>query len=119
MPSELKLPKTVVAYAFDILPPQTKEFLDALGIEVVFTKPGSKVWLRLNRLDGSGTSSTAAARWASARLEGGAARIGVVVPGLAERKEEVGRALARDAAEGEKLAMPFNVSLGTPLGYFQ
>src|SRR5262245_6486701 len=33
---ELKRPKLVVAYAFDILPPQTKEFLDALGTEIAF-----------------------------------------------------------------------------------
>src|SRR5688500_15265730 len=36
---ELKRPKLVVAYAFDILPPQTKEFFDALGTEVVFSGP--------------------------------------------------------------------------------
>src|SRR5258706_195973 len=36
---ELKRPKLVVAYAFDILPPQTKEFLDALGTEIAFCRP--------------------------------------------------------------------------------
>jgi len=38
----LPKPKTVVAYAFDILPPQTKEFLDALGSEVVFSSPAPR-----------------------------------------------------------------------------
>src|SRR5262245_61806370 len=36
---ELKRPKLVVAYAFDILPPQTKEFFDALAVEVVQSGP--------------------------------------------------------------------------------
>jgi len=36
---ELERPKLVVAYAFDILPPQTKEFLDALGTEIAFCRP--------------------------------------------------------------------------------
>src|SRR5262245_19200692 len=36
---ELKRPTLVVAYAFDILPPQTREFLDALGTEIVLSKP--------------------------------------------------------------------------------
>src|SRR5258705_1306180 len=36
---ELKRPKLVVAYAFDILPPQTNEFFDALGAEIAFCRP--------------------------------------------------------------------------------
>src|SRR2546426_11202603 len=36
---ELKRPKLAGAYAFDILPPQTKEFLDALGTEIAFCRP--------------------------------------------------------------------------------
>src|SRR5215467_6244988 len=36
---ELKRPTLVVAYAFDILPPQTKEFLDALGTRIASCRP--------------------------------------------------------------------------------
>src|SRR5258708_25252579 len=36
---EMDKPKLLVAYAFDILPPQTKEFLDALGTEIAFCRP--------------------------------------------------------------------------------
>src|SRR5690242_15404651 len=36
---ELKRPNLVVAYAFDILPPQTKDFLGALGTEIASCRP--------------------------------------------------------------------------------
>ncbi|HZE09959.1 MAG TPA: hypothetical protein VE034_00080, partial [Burkholderiales bacterium] len=36
---EMDKPKLLVAYAFDILPPQTKEFLDALGTQIAFCRP--------------------------------------------------------------------------------
>src|SRR5258705_6956814 len=65
---ELKLPKTVVAYAFDILRPQVKEFLDALGTEVVFSRPTpqSGTVLRTS-FDSAKKEIENAAQWARAR----------------------------------------------------
>jgi len=117
---QLKRPNTLVAYAFDILPPQTREFLDALGVEVLFSRPEARAaGLSKSAFDSARHELDSAARWARARLEAGAARIGVVVPGLGERRKEVVRVFSRVMRPGgEKLAMPFNVSLGTPLDEF-
>jgi len=113
---ELKRPKTVVAYAFDILPPQTKEFLDALGTEVVFSGPTSRSGVVSRAaFDSSKHELEAAAQWARARLEAGATRIGVVFPSLQERRKEVVRVFSRVMGKG---VTPFNISLGTPLQEF-
>src|SRR5437660_10288006 len=117
---ELKRPKLVVAYAFDILPPQTKEFLDALGTEIAFCRsdPQSAIVSRA-AFDSAKHEIEAAARWARARLEAGGKRIGVVIPSLREKRKEVVRVFSRVMRPGgEKTAMPFNVSLGTPLQEF-
>jgi len=117
---ELKRPKLVVAYAFDILPPQTKEFLDALGTEIAFCRPDPRsATVSRAAFDSAKHEIEAAARWASARLEAGATRIGVVIPSLGEKRKEVVRVFSRVMRPGgEKTAMPFNVSLGTPLQEF-
>src|SRR6185295_7009409 len=110
---ELKRPKTVVAYAFDILPPQTKEFLDALGTEILFSKPASHSGVvSRTTFDSAKKEVEAAAQWARARLEAGATRIGVVFPSLQEKRKEVVRVFSRVMGEGP---MPFDISLGTPL----
>jgi ATP-dependent helicase/nuclease subunit B len=63
----------------------------------------------------------AAAQWARAKVEAGAARIGVVVPELGQRRKEVARVFARTLHPGhnlpdaERRALPFNISLGAPL----
>src|SRR5258706_131178 len=117
---ELKRPKLVVAYAFDILPPQTKEFLDALGTEIAFCRPDHRsATVSPAAFDSAKHEIEAAARWARARLEAGAARIGVVIPSLREKRKEVVRVFSRVMRPGGgKTAMPFNVSLGTPLQEF-
>ncbi|HVQ62084.1 MAG TPA: PD-(D/E)XK nuclease family protein [Burkholderiales bacterium] len=117
---ELKRPKTVVAYAFDILPPQTREFLDALGVEVFFIKPEAKSGsVSRTSFDSAKQEIENAAQWARARLEAGSTRIGVVVPDLEKRRKEVVRVFSRVMRPGtEKTAMPFNVSLGTPLDQY-
>src|SRR6267378_3064700 len=67
---ELKRPKLVVAYAFDILPPQTKEFLDALGTEIAFCRPDPRsATVSRAAFDSAKHEIEAAARWARARLE--------------------------------------------------
>jgi probable DNA repair protein len=116
----LKKPKLVVAYAFDILPPQTRAFLDRL--EWVSCKPepqqGSAV---RTSFPSAKLELESAARWARTRLEQGSARIGVVVPELQRRRKEVVRVFSRVMQPGynlpelEKAALPFNVSLGQPL----
>src|SRR5687768_12693387 len=109
---ELKKPNLVVAYAFDILPPQTKEFLDALGTEIAFTDPvPQSAALCRTAFDSAKQELEKAAQWARARLEGSAKRIGVVVPALEERRKEVVRVFSRVMGD----ARPFNVSLGVPL----
>jgi ATP-dependent helicase/nuclease subunit B len=116
----LKKPKLVVAYAFDILPPQTRAFLDRL--EWVSCKPepqqGSAV---RTSFPSAKLELESAGRWARARLELGRARIGVVVPELQRRRKEVVRVFSRVMQPGynlpglAKAALPFNVSLGQPL----
>jgi len=109
----LNLPKLVVAYAFDVLPPQTQDFLARLtwapcapdavaGSAARAAFPSAKHELE------------AAAKWARARLEEGKKRIGVVVPDLGKRRQEVVRVFARVMGT----ALPFNVSLGRPLASY-
>src|SRR5258708_22406299 len=63
---ELKRPKLVVAYAFDILPPQTKEFLDALGTEIAFCRPDTRsATVSRAAFDSAKHEIEAASPWAS------------------------------------------------------
>lgn len=116
-------PKQVVAYGFDILPPQTQEFLSRF--EVVACIPEKK---KSNACRTSFPSARheleAAAKWARARLEAGAKRIGVVVPGLQLRRKEVVRVFSNVMRPGwnlpgaERRAMPFDISIGEPLSEY-
>ena len=116
----LKKPKQVVAYAFDILPPQTRGFLDKLEWMSCKPEPQKGSAVRTS-IPTAKVELESAARWARARLEQGSARIGVVVPGLQQRRGEVVRVFSRVMQPGynlpgfEKAALPFNVSLGQPL----
>src|SRR5262245_11286848 len=114
---ELKRPTLVVAYAFDILPPQMREFLDALGTEIVLSKPDPRrAAVSRAEFDSARDELESAARWARARLEAGGRRIGVVVPSLEEKRKEVVRIFSRVMRPaGENKAMPFNISIGIPL----
>ncbi len=117
---ELKRPALVVAYAFDILPPQTKEFLDALGTPVALCRPAPRSGsVSRAAFDSAKQEIQAAAQWARARLEAGGKRIGVVIPSLREKRKEVVRVFSQVMRPGgERTAMPFNVSLGMPLREF-
>jgi len=114
---ELERPKLVVAYAFDILPPQTKEFLGALVTEIAFCRPDPRsAAVSRAAFDSAKHEIEAAARWARARLEAGGKRIGVVIPSLQEDRKEVARVFSRVMRPGgEKAGMPFNISIGIPL----
>jgi ATP-dependent helicase/nuclease subunit B len=117
---KLKKPKLLVAYAFDIMPPQTAEFLR--HFEFVEVKPEAVQGSSLRTAFPSAKEELeTAAIWARTRLEEGCARIGVVVPRLETRRKEVVRVFSRVMRPGchlpgaEKAPLPFNVSLGEPL----
>ncbi|HET7763484.1 MAG TPA: PD-(D/E)XK nuclease family protein [Burkholderiales bacterium] len=112
----LKRPKLVVAYAFDILPPQTRELLDALQTEVTFSGTGKRAGsISRASFDSAKHELEAASKWARARLEAGAKRIGVVVPDLHERRAEAARVFSRVMGGGAK---PFDLSIGIPLAEY-
>jgi probable DNA repair protein len=121
----LRKPRVLVAYAFEDCTPQARAFLDACagaGIDVRSGAPeGGRAQAQRKVFPSARAELEAAAQWARARLEGGAARIGVVVPELGQRRREVARVFARCLHPGhnlpgeERRALPFNLSLGAPL----
>src|SRR6266436_354385 len=120
---KLKKPRLLVAYAFDIVPPQTAEFLR--HFEFVEVKPEAVQGSSSRTSFASAKEEVeTAAKWARARLEEGRARIGVVVPRLETRRKEVVRVFSRVMQPGyhlpgaEKTPLPFNVSLGEPLSSY-
>src|SRR5688500_9442114 len=116
----LKKPKLVVAYGFDVMPPQTAEFLANFEHAFCVPEPVDGQCLR-TPYPSAKHEIEAAAKWARARLEEGKTRIGVVVPDLGKRRAEVQRVFSRVMQPGYNLPgavktpMPFNVSLGKPL----
>ena len=105
-----KKPKLLVACGFDVLPPQTEEFLK--GFELVIAKNEfTKANLKKTLFPSARHELEAAARWARARIEAGAKRVGLVVPQLGQRRREVLRVFAR-------AGVPVDVSLGEPLSSY-
>jgi ATP-dependent helicase/nuclease subunit B len=119
----LKTPKLLVAYAFDVMPPQTREFLEKFGFQECHPE-STPASLARTAYPSAALEIEAAAKWARARLEEGKKRIGVVVPDLQSRRSEVSRVLSRVLQPGynlpgaTKTAMPFNISLGRPLSSY-
>ena len=129
----LRKPATLVLYAFDVVTPQEREFLDACAKHEIEVKVCAPLAVEANpkriAFPSARHELEAAAQWARARLEAGTARIGVVVPELAARRKEVVRVFARTMrpAHGVPGAVsasqpaappfnaPFNLSLGAPL----
>jgi probable DNA repair protein len=115
-------PKQLVAYGFDILPPQVKDFFGS-GVLLCFPEQRKSIGFKVSFPSERHELETAA-RWARARLEEGKRRIGVVVPDLEQRRREVDRVFARAMDPGHGLpgaaraARPFNLSLGEPLGRY-
>lgn len=121
--------KLLVAYGFDLVPPQTADFLHAL--DAVSCGPGTERSSSIKAAYPSARQELeAAAQWARARLEAGARRIGIVVPDLQQRRKEVVRVFSNAMRPGWNLpgalrhqpdaassgcAMPFDVSIGEPL----
>jgi probable DNA repair protein len=118
--SEGKRPKLLVAYGFDIVPPQTRDFLKTFAVAAC--RPETKKSKATRRKFPSARHELeAAAQWARARLEAGKKRIGVVVPGLQLRRKEVVRVFSDVLRPGwnlpgvDRKAMPFDISIGEPL----
>jgi ATP-dependent helicase/nuclease subunit B len=121
----LTRPETLVAFGFDAVTPQQRAFLDAavragtLLVEARATPRESRA-LRV-AFPSVRDEVAACARWARARLERGASRIGIVVPDLARSRNAVARALADALVPGHALrgasrgALPFEISLAPPL----
>ncbi|HVJ23617.1 MAG TPA: hypothetical protein VM756_06745, partial [Burkholderiales bacterium] len=119
----LKTPKLLVAYAFDVLPPQTEEFLRRF--EFIQSAPEGVTGSSARTSYPSASQEIeAAAKWARARLEEGKKRIGVVFPDLSTQRSVVARIFSRVMQPGynlpgaTKTPMPFNVSLGKPLSSY-
>jgi len=124
----LRKPRLLVAYGFDLFTPQERDFLDACAatsIELATCAPrAAPAQAARHAFPAARDELEAAAQWARARLEAGAARIGVVVPELGARRKEALRIFARVLEPGFNLpcaqrnAPAFNVSLGAPLADF-
>ena len=108
-----KSPGLLVAYAFDILPPQTEEFLARFARASCGPERKSPAPKR-TALVSPREELESAARWTRARLEEGKQRIGVVVPGLELRRREAARVFARVMGS----ALPFELSIGAPLAEY-
>ena len=152
---QLTTPRQMAAYAFDILPPQALALFDACrerGSELHRCEAETcKADVRRWPFASAREELEAAARWARARLEAAHAnhdgdkpdariaprRIGIVVPDLQMRREEVARVLSRTLTPGhglpdlraqeqdddeqydkdkQRTAPAFNISIGVPLG---
>jgi ATP-dependent helicase/nuclease subunit B len=119
----LKKPELVVAYGFDIVPPQTIAFLNKFQWVSCKAEPLQGSVVRIAFASAKLELENAAA-WARARLEQGSMRIGVVVPELQQRREEVVRVFSRVMQPGynlpglEKTMLPFNLSLGQSLASY-
>jgi ATP-dependent helicase/nuclease subunit B len=134
----LRKPGLLVAYGFDVVTPQAREFFENCarqGVELRSCEPYSKAGdVRRVIFTSAREELDAAAQWARAQLEADLAaplpqeeragkrlRIGVVIPDLGERRKEVARVFSRVMHPGHNLpgakptAMPFNISLGAPL----
>src|SRR3989442_2028905 len=120
---KLKKPKLLVAYAFDLLPPQTAEFLQ--HFEFVEVKPEAVQGSSFRTSFASAKEELETApKSARGRLEEGRARIGVVVPRLETRRKEVWPVFSRVLQPGHHLPgaqqtpLPLNVSLREPLSNY-
>lgn len=117
----LRLPKTLVTWAFERMTPQQRALLGALaghGVAVVAGTPAPRASRAVRcAYPDLRAELAAAARWARARLEANPdAAVGVVVPALGIVRRQVARVFARTLDPGGALdAPPYNISLGEPL----
>ncbi len=126
---ELRKPKSLFHYGFDVIMLQQAALFEALaaaGCEITSAGPESRSGdcRRVAYADG-GEEIRHAAAWARARLESnGTARIGIVVPELAKHRKAVERIFSAImdpdyALPGSRRPVfPFNVSLGEALSSY-
>jgi ATP-dependent helicase/nuclease subunit B len=125
----LRKPSQIIVYGFDIKTPQQIALLQAFahaGVEIVASDfPRREASAARVAFDSRRDEIAACARWARARLEANpAARIGIVVPDLARRREQVARIFTAVLAPASALpggtgrAPVFNLSLGQALADF-
>src|SRR5690606_20160449 len=119
----LEGPRLLVAYAFDILPPQMREFLSRFEYAECKPEPVAGTARRLS-FASAREELEMAASWARARVEEGRRRIGVVVPDLGRRRKEVARVFSSvlhpdfNLPGAAREPKAFNLSLGEPLAAF-
>ncbi len=118
---------TLIAYAFDVLTPQQRNFLmayQAAGVEVrLCAAPIKTATCSRVALNSAHEELQRAAQWARARFEANnTARIGIVVPDLEHQRAQVVRVFSRAFAPAWNLPqangsakLPFNLSLGSAL----
>lgn len=123
---ELTLPQEICLVGFDRIRPAQQDFLKALGgrrvviLQVDQPTQGAELsWIRA--MDARHEISACAA-WVRERLEENpASRIGVIVPGIAARRGEIGRAFRRALVPASEdirqpsVENPWEFSLGQPL----
>ncbi len=123
--AQVRTPKFLVCYGFDIVTPQQSVLLARLktaGCEVVSAGPQLRRGeaLRIACKDNRDEIRRAAA-WARSQLEAGEAHIGVVVPDLARYRAAIARVFSAVMAPDYALpaaaqrVLPFNISLGLAL----
>jgi len=120
-----RLPASLVAFGFDLVTPQQERFFDALAaarVPVATSRSEARPSTSMRISFASARDEIAAcARWARARLDAGATRIGIVAPDLAHSRSAISRALADVMAPGGRVAgpagevLPFEISLGLGL----
>ena len=124
--AEIRKPKVLVCYGFDIVTAQQVSLLTqigAAGCEVAFAGPeGRKTSAQRAAYIDTRDEIRHAAVWARARLEAHrAARIGVVVPELARHRKAIERTFSSIMEPDHALpgarqrVLPFNMSLGEAL----
>ncbi|HUN68616.1 MAG TPA: hypothetical protein VMU46_07455, partial [Burkholderiales bacterium] len=114
----IRKPKLLVAYGFDLLAPQVRDFLGRFDWAACAPERKNPAAVRTS-FASPREELEAAARWARARLEQGTvrgkpARIGVVVPELQQRRREVARVFRRVMGSPR----PFELSIGEPLSAY-
>ena len=117
----VRKPKLLVGYGFDLVTPQQRVLFAALaaaGVELASCRTPRREAraVRVAAVDAR-DEMLRAAHWARARLEANPdARIAIVVPDLATRKNALRRAFARTLDPGGVMGVPpYNISLGDPL----
>ena len=110
---DFKKKRILVAYAFDIVPTQAKDFFSRF--QLLICNPGKKSGKAVKTSFASPREELeSAARWARGQLEAGKKRIGVVVPDLKLRRREAARVFTRVMGS----PLPFELSIGEPLSAY-